>query len=54
MIYMTLSFIGAVWGALYVRKGGGNRFDMAQYAAVWAVLGFMIGLFLTIIVDRLF
>ena len=44
-----LNIIGGVLGValgLYVaRRRGGNRLDMAQYAAVFAIIGFLLGTF---------
>jgi uncharacterized membrane protein len=44
-----LNVIGAVAGlavGLFVaRRRGGNRADLAQYAAVFAIIGFLIGTF---------
>jgi uncharacterized protein YqgC (DUF456 family) len=44
---------GAVWAAQSARKRGGNRKDIAQYAAVGAILGGLVGLFVTIGVEKL-
>ncbi len=44
---------GAVWGAVNARKRGGNRLDMAQYAAVWGIIGALLGLVATIAVERM-
>lgn len=41
---------GAVWGALLARKRGGNRMDMAQYAAGFAIFWGIIGLIATIVI----
>lgn len=49
-----LNVIGAVAGValgLFVaRRRGGNRFDMAQYAAVFAIIGFLLGTFAMLLV----
>lgn len=44
---------GAAWGAVTARKRGGNRFDIAQYAAVWGIIGALLGLVATIAIDRM-
>lgn len=44
---------GATWGAVKARKRGGNRLDMAQYAAVWGIIGALLGLIATIAVERM-
>ena len=53
MIILAGLIIGAVWGVLHVRKRGGSGFDMAQYGAVWALIGAVAGLALTIGIERL-
>ena len=52
MLYSLTTLLGALAGGLYARRKGGKRFDIAQSAAVWAVLGFMIGIFATIVIGR--
>ncbi|GAB5445667.1 hypothetical protein [Gymnodinialimonas sp.] len=42
-----LNFIGAgigiLAGVILARYRGGNRADMAQYGAVFAIIGFLVG-----------
>jgi hypothetical protein len=49
-----LNVIGAVSGLLLglvvARRRGGNRADLAQYAAVFAILGFLLGTFAMLLV----
>ncbi|MEJ6395245.1 hypothetical protein V8J82_18435 [Gymnodinialimonas sp. 2305UL16-5] len=49
-----LNFIGAaiaaVLGAGLAWRRGGNRLDMAQYAAVFALIGFVLGTILMFII----
>jgi len=45
--------IGALWGAFSARRRGGKPADIAQYAAVHAILLGILGLFLTILIERL-
>ena len=49
-----LNFIGAglgvVTGVIVARYRGGNRADMAQYGAVFAVIGFMVGTLLMFVI----
>jgi hypothetical protein len=45
--------IGAVAGGLSARRRGGRPADIAQYAAVWGILFGLIGLFATLIIDRM-
>ena len=53
MIILAAALGGGIWGVLYVRKRGGTGFDMAQYAAVWAMIGGVLGLAATIGVERM-
>jgi len=53
MIVLAGLVLGAVWGVLTARRRGGNRLDMAQYGAVWGIIGALAGLFLTIGLERL-
>lgn len=49
-----LNFIGALVGVLLgvglARYRGGNAMDMAQYGAVFAVIFFMLGTFVMLVV----
>ncbi|WP_085943397.1 hypothetical protein [Jannaschia sp. CCS1] len=49
-----LNFIGAglgvIAGVILARMRGGNRADMAQYGAVFAVIGFLIGTLIMLVV----
>lgn len=53
MIILAGLIIGVVWGVLHVRKRGGSGFDMAQYGAVWGIIGALLGFAVTIGIDRL-
>ena len=53
MIVITGLFAGAVLGVVQARRKGGNRLDMLQYAAVFAIIGAITGMFLTIAIDRM-
>lgn len=53
MIVLAGLVLGAVWGVVQAKKRGGNRADMAQYGAVWGIIGGLAGLFLTIGLERL-
>lgn len=44
---------GAIIGATMAKRRGGKPLDMAQYAAGFAICFSLIGLFLTILIDRL-
>jgi len=44
--------IGAVIGGLTARKRNGNRKDIAQYAAGFAMAFIIVGMILTVVLDR--
>jgi hypothetical protein len=52
MIVLAGLVLGGTWGALSARKRGGNRFDMAQYAAAYGIIFGLVGLFATIGLER--
>ena len=53
MILIILCVLGfGTYGGLLARKRGGKGADIAQYAAGFAFLGAIIGMFLTIVVSR--
>ncbi|MEO1948906.1 MULTISPECIES: hypothetical protein [Thioclava] len=45
--------IGLIWGDWKARKRGGNKLDRAQYAAVHAIGLALVGLFVTVIINRI-
>lgn len=45
--------LGAIGGGLRARSRGGRWADIAQYATVYGLLFALIGLFLTIYLDRM-
>ncbi len=45
--------IGAAFGAWRARQRRGNRLDMAQWAAVYAILFGLVGLILMIVLGRI-
>ncbi|MCC5970850.1 MAG: hypothetical protein JJU15_12965 [Pararhodobacter sp.] len=53
MIIIAGIVIGALWGVFNARKRGGTGFDIAQYAAVGAIIGGILGTFATIGIERL-
>ncbi|SFS51016.1 hypothetical protein SAMN04488040_0693 [Sulfitobacter marinus] len=52
MIVILFALIGAIWGGLTARKRQGNRKDIAQYAAGYAMAFVIVGMILTVILDR--
>jgi hypothetical protein len=53
MIVIAGLIVGAVLGATKAKRKGGNRLDMLQYAAVFAIIGAIAGMFVTIAIDRM-
>ncbi len=53
MIVIAGLIIGAILGSLQARKRGGRRLDMLQYGAVYALIFTIIGMFITIVIDRM-
>jgi hypothetical protein len=45
--------LGALGGGWTAKRRGGKPADIAQYAAVYAILFGILGLFLTLILDRI-
>lgn len=43
---------GALWGAYLANKRGGNKKDIAQYAAGFSILWAVVGLIATVVLDR--
>ena len=53
MLPLATAILGAVSGALTARRRKGNGFDVAQYAAVWAVIGGLAGFVAALLITRL-
>ncbi|MDB2407523.1 apolipoprotein acyltransferase [Jannaschia sp.] len=53
MLPLFTAIAGAIAGALFAVRKRGNGFDIAQYAAVWAVIGGLLGLLAIIVLTRL-
>lgn len=53
MIVITGAVFGAFLGALRARNRGGRRLDMLQYGTAHAIALALIGVFLTIALDRM-
>lgn len=52
MISLLASLTGALFGYGRAARRGGNGFDRAQYAAIYAIIFGLIGLFVSIILMR--
>ncbi len=53
MIVIAGALLGAILGLMLARKRGGNKLDMAQYAASSAIAFSLIGLIATVIIHRM-
>jgi len=53
MIVILLALIGGFYGWRIAKKQDGNRLDKLQYAAVYCMVGTMVGLLMTVIIERL-
>ncbi len=53
MIVILAAVIGGLIGFRRAQKRGGNGFDLAQYAAVHAIAFGLLGLFVTLFIDRM-
>lgn len=54
MIIIAGFAIGLIWGVVQARRQGGTGFDVAQYAAVWALIGGILATFLSLGIERIF
>lgn len=52
MIAIATLLIGALIGALTAKRKGGNTLDAVQYGAVFALIGFILGLVGTVVLER--
>ncbi|MGB0660877.1 MAG: hypothetical protein ACPGNV_11945 [Mangrovicoccus sp.] len=52
MIIILFALLGAAYGGFKAKKNGGNRWDIAQYAASFAIACAVLGLFVTVILGR--
>ncbi|MDJ1008716.1 MAG: hypothetical protein QNJ13_12940 [Paracoccaceae bacterium] len=53
MIVLAAVLAGAALGAVTAKRREGNRLDMAQYAAGYGIAFGLLGLFLTIFLERM-
>ena len=51
-MYLLLGLIGATIGGMTAKRRKGRTADIAQYAAVYGILFTLIGLLLTILIER--
>ena len=50
MLNIIGGLLGLALGLYVARRRGGNRLDLAQYAAVFAIIGFLLGTFAMLLV----
>ena len=48
MVILASIVAGAVWGGFQARRHGGTGADIGQYAAVWGLIGAILGSALTL------
>ena len=53
MIVIAALILGAIYGVYAASRKGGNRLDKAQYGAVFAIIFALVGLFVTVAIDKL-
>ena len=53
MIWTAAIVIGALWGATTALRRGGRKLDALQYAAVYAIAFGLVGLAISVFLDRL-
>ncbi len=52
MIVIVAALLGAIIGGFTARRRKGNRLDIAQYAAGYAMAFAVLGMITTVLVDR--
>ena len=52
MLPLATTLLGAVLGALAARRREGSGFDIAQWAAVWALIGGLLGFVAALVITR--
>lgn len=52
MIIIAGAVLGGGWGAWLAKRRGGKPADIAQYATAFAIAFALLGLFVTIFLDR--
>ncbi|AXI46892.1 apolipoprotein acyltransferase [Sulfitobacter sp. SK012] len=53
MIVIAAALLGAIIGGTTAKRRRGNRKDIAQYAAGYGLAFVIVGMFATVIIDRL-
>ncbi len=53
MIVIVAFVLGVLWGGYLARRRKGNRMDIAQYAVAFGLAFAILGLFLTVLFERI-
>ncbi|WP_212524675.1 apolipoprotein acyltransferase [Actibacterium sp. MT2.3-13A] len=53
MIVIAGILLGALWGGMLARRRKGKPADIAQYAAAYGIIFGIVGMFVTIFVERM-
>ena len=53
MIWTSAIVLGAIVGAVIAKRRGGRKLDMAHYAAGYAIAFFLVGMVLSVYLDRM-
>ena len=53
MIVIVSALVGVILGITTAKRRDGNRLDMAQYGAGYGIAFALIGVFLTLLIERL-
>ena len=53
MVILFSATLGALYGVMVAKKRGGVGRDLAQYAAVHALIFTIIGVFVTVVITRI-
>ncbi|MEZ5751872.1 MAG: hypothetical protein R3D60_07870 [Paracoccaceae bacterium] len=53
MVIIASVVLGAILGFFQSRKRGGSGFDKAQWSAVFAMIGGILGMAVTVMIDRM-
>ncbi|MBI6629825.1 apolipoprotein acyltransferase [Pontibaca salina] len=53
MIVFGAALVGAIVGGMTARNRGGNKLDIAQYAASFGIAFALLGLIATVVIHRL-
>lgn len=53
MIVVFAFLLGLIWGGMLARRRQGGRLDIAQYAVAFGIAFAIVGLILTVVIDRM-